>query len=140
MPFNLNATLRQSEKRRHGRPLLTLPKLDQLNRQNHQKAVTAQLVAAAKIVAAKGLLYKWQKATKQMVLVTWDSVSRQFLGSDNGLMAKLLGENFDLCDPNGMQFGLPHVAVVSRLWEALLATDLPLASWALQEQFRKAGK
>jgi hypothetical protein len=140
--MDLDRLLRWSAARRDGKPLLTIPCLDELRNPSCQELVDRQVSDAAKIIAGAGKLHRWRKWNRDPVLVIWSHESRQFIGFDNTLFCRWLGQTFDLVDKAGMSFGQPHAATGSRLWEELLkdTTGLPWASWELTDQWRRQNK
>jgi hypothetical protein len=142
MSIDLKAMLRWDSERREGKPLLIIPNIDDLNKEYRQEVVSKQLAECAKVIKAKGLLYRWRKFVGPAVLVTWDKESRQFTNFDNNLFRHWLGAHFDLVDSRGVSFGLPAAGTAGRIWEELLRDEsgLDWASWDLTTEWRKNGK
>jgi hypothetical protein len=138
--MNLDPSLRQSEKRRWGTKLVRLPFIGHLRDFNHEKEVNQLMADAAKVIAATKLLYRWRRSSGIVALVHWDTVSQVFNNFDAETFAEFLGRHFDLVDTGGMNFGLPHISVASRLWEELTKESIGLewADRALTDKRRRA--
>jgi hypothetical protein len=107
-----------------------------------EELVNSQLKECARIIKAKGALYRWRKHNAPAVLVVWDKESKTFINFDNQGFCQWLGSHFDLRDRFGVHFGLPHRATAARIWEELLKDGhgLEWASWQLTDEYRKATK
>lgn len=134
--------IRESEKRRHGKKLLTIPALNRLREQAYEHEINDLMATAGKLIAQSQLVFRWRIASGLSALVYWSSTSKQFNLLDNPSWCEFLGTHFDLVDSQGMNFGLPHASVASRIYEECLkdSVNLPIADWQLCDQWRREGK
>jgi hypothetical protein len=113
-----------------------------VNNKYCEELVGNQLQECAKVIKAKGGIYKWRKYNAPAVLVIWDRDSKLFINFDNAGFCEWLGTHFDLYDRMGVHFGLPHSATADRIWTELLkdSSGLEWVSWGTVSEWRKEGK
>jgi hypothetical protein len=142
MNFDLSRMLRWDAARRIDRPQLLIPCLSEVNSKYCEELVSNQLRECARVIKAKGGIYKWRKYDAPAVLVIWDKDSKIFINFDNAGFCEWLGSQFDLCDRMNVHFGLPHAAVAARIWEELLkdSTELQSVGWQTVSDWRRQGK
>ena len=142
MPFDIGQMFRRDSARRANRPELLIPCLSEVNNKYCEELVNNQLKDCARVIKAKGGIYKWRKYDAPAVLVIWDKDSKVFINFDNAGFCEYLGATFDLSDRMNVHFGLPHPAVAARIWEELLkdSTGLESVGWQTVGDWRRQGK
>jgi hypothetical protein len=141
MPFDLAQMFRGDSNRRTDRRQLLIPCLSEVSSKYCEELVNNQLTECARVIKAKGGIYRWRKYDAPAVLVIWDKDTKVFINFDNAGFCEWLGTNFDLSDRMGVHFGLPHAAVAAKIWEELVkdSTGLQSVGWQTVSDWRRQG-
>src|ERR1700730_1638684 len=126
--------LRHPTGRTSGKPILTVPLHQAVDRPEMQPVIAA---AADQIVRSR-LLWKWVRYDGSLRLCHWDSKQKLFLRGTVEDWVKFIGEHWRTFDTNHVEYSQPSLVVTDRLISAVLShPELAVADWALQLQKKK---